>query len=410
MAPRQFCTPHVISAGEARSLDRVRLGERAFDESWLQSLLFQHPTLLPVDDVEPLFGPLVPVARELPTSAGPVDVVYLNPDGFLTLVETKLWRNPGARREAVAQIIDYATAMSKWSFEDLCDAVSKAPVKNEAALRLDRGDSPEFEAARFIDTVSRNLSRGRFLLLIAGDGIQEGAEHLVETLAKSPQLGFSLALIELAIFRFTSGRAEYLVQPRTVVRTREVVRAVIQVKGSALPADIQVAVAAEGTEENQRSRGRQHEELFFESLAQTTSVGLSESCQAFLSDCKSMGIELTGKGATVGMYWFEPSSDERFTFGSIYANGGWVEVNYVPFYFEKWGIDPSVGRRYIDTLASLVPGARVQVDRKAGKDWVRVLVGARNVTFSDLLPKQAEWLAAIRETMESISATVEKRS
>ena len=46
----------------------------------------------------------LPVVRELPTPAGPLDILYINPKGFLSLVETKLWRNPEARRSVVAQI------------------------------------------------------------------------------------------------------------------------------------------------------------------------------------------------------------------------------------------------------------------------------------------------------------------
>ncbi|MCC7020824.1 MAG: hypothetical protein IT332_13765 [Ardenticatenales bacterium] len=80
---------------------RVPLGEASYNEDWLQQLLFEHPQLLPVAEIEPWFDGLLPVARELPTAAGPLDLLFINPRGYLTLVETKLWRNPTARREVV---------------------------------------------------------------------------------------------------------------------------------------------------------------------------------------------------------------------------------------------------------------------------------------------------------------------
>ena len=47
----------------------------------------------------------------------------MNEEGYLTLVETKLWRNPEARRTVVAQIIDYASHLSTWTYDELRQAV-----------------------------------------------------------------------------------------------------------------------------------------------------------------------------------------------------------------------------------------------------------------------------------------------
>ena len=58
-----------------------------------RSLLFAHPTLIPVGDIEPIFDRLRPLARELRVRSGSIDLVFMNDEGYLTLVETKLWRN-----------------------------------------------------------------------------------------------------------------------------------------------------------------------------------------------------------------------------------------------------------------------------------------------------------------------------
>jgi hypothetical protein len=41
---------------------RLPLGDTAGrSEIWLRDTLFQHPQILPIDDIEPSFGPLVPL-------------------------------------------------------------------------------------------------------------------------------------------------------------------------------------------------------------------------------------------------------------------------------------------------------------------------------------------------------------
>jgi hypothetical protein len=54
--------------------------------------------------------------------------------------------------------------------------------------------------ADFVDAVNRNLSRGKFLLLIIGDGIKEGAASIADFLISSGHLNFTFGMVELTIF------------------------------------------------------------------------------------------------------------------------------------------------------------------------------------------------------------------
>jgi hypothetical protein len=228
MANYQFTTPLIVRGGEAVRLHRMPFSEKTFDESWLQELLFNHPGLIPFHDIEPIFSDSIPLVRELPTAAGPLDLLYINSKGFLTLVETKLWRNPEARRSVVAQLIDYAKEMAVWSYEDLIKALRKAGMKSSSDPLIDlfrEMEGEEFDDRRFIDQVSSNLLQGRSLLLIIGDGIQEGVEHMVSFLQQTPQLGFNLALVEIGLFREQPENDELLVvQPRILARTSRLLK------------------------------------------------------------------------------------------------------------------------------------------------------------------------------------------
>lgn len=145
MPERQFTTPLLIENEEPVPLSRVSFGEKSYDESWLRDLLWDYPTLLPVAEIEPVFDGLLPVAWELRTNCGRIDLLFVNSEGMITIVETKLWRNPEARRKVVAQIIDYAKDMAKWSYSDLVQAVrvtvARMTVKSRClAAATARGD------------------------------------------------------------------------------------------------------------------------------------------------------------------------------------------------------------------------------------------------------------------------------
>jgi len=102
----------VDPGGQKTRLERIRLGSGNHDENWLQELIQDHPSVLPVADIEPGFGDPVAIAREIPCGHGLIDNLYLTPSGDIVLVETKLWRNSEIRREVVAQALDYVAALT----------------------------------------------------------------------------------------------------------------------------------------------------------------------------------------------------------------------------------------------------------------------------------------------------------
>ncbi|RYG92474.1 MAG: hypothetical protein EON58_18630, partial [Alphaproteobacteria bacterium] len=75
---RAMGKPVLIGATEGTSpLQRAYLGSGLFSEDWLQSLIHNHPEMLPVADIEPGFGTLMPVAREVPCGHGYIDNLYV---------------------------------------------------------------------------------------------------------------------------------------------------------------------------------------------------------------------------------------------------------------------------------------------------------------------------------------------
>ncbi len=245
---RQHATPLLLAEGVSpQPLVPLPLGAGPdqVSEADLQQLLHDHPACLPIAEIDPMFAGAISVCRELTTPAGSIDNLLITPAGLPILVECKLWRNPEGRREVVGQILDYAKELSRWSASDL---------QREVSRRIDRAGNPIIELLReaeheideiaFNDALTHNLRRGRFLLLIVGDGIREGVEAIAEYLQTHAGLHFSLGLVEMPIFLAPGGMR--LVVPRVLARTQLVTRTVVAVpEGQTVVDDTEAAQTAD---------------------------------------------------------------------------------------------------------------------------------------------------------------------
>lgn len=219
-----------------RFLERAELSS-GYAETWLQALLFEQPGLIPLDEIDPGAGAMVPLVRELalPKAGGRVflDILGITPRGRLVLIECKLWRNPQARREVVAQILEYAALLRRWSYADLTAQLkARHGFDGENPIyELVRRESTLGEAA-FTDRVAESLRTGDFDLIVAGDGIREDMSAIADHLRHQ---GARLALLEYQIWR--DGADTQLVVPSIPFRT-EVHRQRILVTSDGMPVEI----------------------------------------------------------------------------------------------------------------------------------------------------------------------------
>jgi hypothetical protein len=197
-------------------------------EAFIQELVHRHPSCLPIAEIDPLFAGPIAICRELSTPAGPIDNFLLTPAGLPVLVECKLWRNPEGRREVVGQILDYSKELTKWSASDLQrEASRRLGRQGNVLLDLVREAGHDIDEVAFNDALTFNLRRGRFLLLIVGDGIREGVEAIAEYLQAHAGLHFTLGLVELPIYAMADGAR--IVVPRVLAKTVMITRNVVAV-------------------------------------------------------------------------------------------------------------------------------------------------------------------------------------
>ena len=393
-----------IPGGACLALEGVALqggsGGSGYSESWLQALIHDYPALLPVLEIEPAFEGLVAVCRELRVPSGYVDNLLITPDGGVCIVETKLWRNPEARRAVVGQVLDYAKDLAGLQYEQLEAAVRTARGEKGASLfRLVAGlDAAEGDEQRFIDAVSRSLRLGRFLILIVGDGIQEGADQLTSFLQRHIGLHFTLGLVELALWRHPVD-GSILVQPRVLAKTVQIERAVIRIEGAGaaviLPHQIEAVPAASAKPTSIT------EEAFFERLGEEQPT-YPDRLRAVLKLMEPLGVT-PEFNRRLGLKWYGPDGKD-VSLGTIDTEGR-IHTSFAQ------GSAASFGRTdlcegYQRALALLMPGASLKETAKRS-GWYLTDVAAQYPLIGPLLDRPDDWVAITADYIKALSRALE---
>ncbi len=375
---RRTSNPIIISENNDISLlQRIPFSERTFSESWLQEIIQNNSSLLPIEEIEPSFSDSVSLAREIKTKVGFIDNLLINSDGYITIIETKLWRNVQARREVVGQIIDYAKELTKWTYDDLNDAVvlSNQTVNNSSKGVIDilkqNSDVNELDEKYFIDSVSKNLKRGRFLLLIVGDGIHESVEEMVDYLQQFAQINFTLALVELHIYKNITNNS-LIVLPQIIVRTKEITRAVIRIENNStkeINVDVQTNLE-EVRQDKIQVRTTLTYEDFFEQLKHNTNDIASAFVKQVVSDCEKRGMFIELGQSSIG-------------FKLIDNNNNKISIFFIDRkdYFYLWsigkqlnrrGYDAAIGNKFVQEISDLF-GVKLNFTSDMRFRWVNYL-------------------------------------
>jgi hypothetical protein len=370
------------------ALERLALGTTDHDdrhrEETIQSLVHDHPDIIPMADIEPAYSPMVSICRELETSAGYLDNLWITPQGGLILGECKLVKNPQARREVIAQALDYAQAISGWSYDDLQRQVQKALRNPSATLWALVEDASDLDEAQFIDAVERRLRTSRIMILVIGDGIQEGVEALSTFLQMHSGIHAGLALVDLSIWRGVEGGL--LVVPRIPMRTEVIVRGIVTVDDRGVAAvkapDLAQPLHGKGPVSRTASEAE-----FYEQLSQRhpdTVAGL----KAFIGSLADIGVLPDFRKAVV-LRW-SASPDATASAGYVDAYGT-VYLGDAFTWAARLG-HAEAGAKYLDTLAAAINGTVRQYEKSP-----RNLVGpdGKAASLASLLAVQDVWKRAI---------------
>jgi hypothetical protein len=234
MANSSLCNPVVVTNDAIEVPQRIGFNEKEIDERWVQDVIQKQPNSLPASYFDVRYDKLISVGYEVELDDGYIDNLLVTPQGDLVIVETKLWRNPEARRQVIAQITDYAKSLMNWSFDEFNQAAkeySNAFLQKELGIvDLVMISVPDVDGKIFHDNLERNLSQGKMLLLVVGDGIRENVEGLVEFFQNFTNIQFTLGLIELKVYQLTE--TQRLIVPDILFKTKEIQRAIVSIHES----------------------------------------------------------------------------------------------------------------------------------------------------------------------------------
>lgn len=374
--------PVAIGAhGRVETLVRCPLWGQEQDEKWLQALIHEHPAILPVSAIEPGFGAVIPAAREMTCAHGNIDNLFLTPTGEIIFVEAKLWRNPEARRKVVAQALDYIAALMTMSYSQFEAAVLRARGEEGSLYRLVAGHPDALSEAEFFDAVSRNLRRGRFLVMVVGDGIRQETEALAELLQSHAGAHFTLALVQIALWR--DGADRIIALPDVLARTVMIERGVVVINDKG-QISVQPLPPRKGSQAQSISG-----EIFYEALGQHDPA-LPSALKHFLDRLEPLGVYADLKAALT-LRANLPDRAKPVNLGMI-EKGGQLWTNYVA------GTAPEKAvMAYLARLAGLVGG---QVTRK-----VQTCVTTNGTSvprLEQLLPRHIDaWEEAISALLDA---------
>ncbi len=147
------------------------------DTEWsLEETLVKNPSLL--------MPGLTLVGRQTPTEGGPLDLLGVDSDGKLAVFELK----PGAvPRDAVAQIIDYASALNDMDSRTLAEHIAERSGRYEIP---EIEDFEEWYNQQFPGQALATLNPPRMFLV--GLGADDATERMVGFLANNSSMDISL--------------------------------------------------------------------------------------------------------------------------------------------------------------------------------------------------------------------------
>jgi hypothetical protein len=217
----------IFLVGE-REDDLVPMEESDYvKEVHLQWLLVRYPDLLPGDQIAPEDPRRwLLVAREMAVPGDDeeargrwsLDHLFLDQDGVPTFVECKRAADTRARREVVAQMLDYAAnGTAYWGMDRLRQSAAETAqaldkdLDAEILALIEGEDAADIEA--YWDTVEKNLEAGRVRLLFVIDRPPKELRRLVEFLNEKMA---DVEVLTVEIKQYLGANGQRAVVPRAL--------------------------------------------------------------------------------------------------------------------------------------------------------------------------------------------------
>ena len=125
---------------------------------------------------------MTPVGREVSVASGSVDLLYLDNKGTLNLVEVKLDSNREVRRNVVGQILEYASQMINWDYDEIEEralAYASQLDSNLFSYLESQVGELDMERGEFEDRVVNQLQDGEIRLIVAVNNMVDTLRNII---------------------------------------------------------------------------------------------------------------------------------------------------------------------------------------------------------------------------------------
>lgn len=361
-------------------------------------MLASNPELLPAAAIRQDVGSLLCVGREVAVPSGSIDNLYISAAGYPVLVETKLWRNPQARREVLSQTLDYVKDIARMDFEwfEAQWNGHRAGTPHQGTSLIERIRhlaQDDIDERSFVDRVNHALTRGDILALIVGDGIESRLQELVDHLCKdSAHLRYALALCELAFYQLELAESDgMVVVPRVVSNIEPLQRAYVRIdvapelagKVIAVPVDVQETTSS-------RSAGPVRVNLDEDALLRSVEVAVGPEVRkqfeaAYNDLIESFGLEADFRAAALMLK--APDPEGEMTGASVIAfekKGRVYNPNLMPGRLKRWGsIPPEECQKLVRDYWTELH----EIDSRFPSEGASHVSPRQFIPFIDLVPK-----------------------
>lgn len=406
------------------SVEPIPLNQKEIGEGRLQDLLEKDPDLLPVTELRQEAGPLICIGREVQINGLKIDNLYLSAAGYPVIAETKLWRNPQARREVLSQTLDYIKEIANTDFEWFCKqwesyckrlGIPKSNLADVFSSLLE----DEVSEDEYHDRVNQAIDRGDILAMIVGDGIQTQLQDLVAHLCRnSSHWRYSIALVEMNLFKIRHGDSVgTLVIPQTVQNIVPVGRAHVRVTitdslGKSVVDSIKHKIVIESEVEDSEKGGNGYlrsslgENEFLDNIESNAGGKCRDEIKKFYEDLtSSFDLEPALKAAALMIKVPQPDGDGiGASILGIEKKGRIYNTQFMIGQLKRWGIDTETATK----LAKDFWAKLNEIDSRFNLDGISHLAPPKFIPFVELVDRLPQIKDAIGEVVSRIRATYEQ--
>lgn len=171
-------------------------------EVHLQRLLREYPRLLlaPVGDYQD--RSIWTIGYEVGTEAGSLDLLCLDSTGEVWVVETKLAKNPEAKKQVVGQVLGYASSISAWTVDRL-QAVAQDYLKKPLIEHLAEAVGMA-GAERIVESAVEKMKLGDLTAVVVLDDLPKVLQGLIEFV--NGHSSFDLLALTVTLFEHKGTR------------------------------------------------------------------------------------------------------------------------------------------------------------------------------------------------------------